>query len=66
MERSGWMIVSKWMSSVNATGAFAVRVMGKGAEENVRVEEVTVGVSWQTVLFAHALAPLPIVEPEPL
>jgi hypothetical protein len=54
------------MSSLNATGAFAVKVIGNGAEENVRVEEVAAGVSWHTLLFAQALAPLPIVAPEPL
>jgi hypothetical protein len=60
------MTVFKWMSSLKARGVLAVKVTGNGAEEKFRVRGVVVGVSWHTVLFAHALAPLPIVAPEPL
>jgi hypothetical protein len=60
------MTVSKWMSSKKARGEFAVKVTGKGAVENDTVKEVADGWSWHTLLFAHALAPLPMVAPEPL
>ena len=32
MDRSGWMMVSKWMSSLKARGELADKVTGKGGE----------------------------------
>ena len=60
------------MSSLNARGEFALKVTGKGAVEldpelgKASVRGAVFGWSWHTVLFAHALEPLPIVAPEPL
>jgi hypothetical protein len=62
------MTVSKWMSSLNATGEFSDRSIGKGAVElepalgNASVKGAETGVGWHTLLFAQ----LPIAAPEPL
>jgi hypothetical protein len=65
-ERSCWMTLSKWTSSMNANGELAVKSIGKGVVEKLRVKGLAVGVSWHTVLLRQALAPVPIVAPDPL
>jgi hypothetical protein len=61
------MTVFKWISSKKAKGELAFKVTGKGGVElSVRLILVADGWSWHTVLFAQALAPVPIVEPEAL